>query len=170
MQNWTTNPKCQLINIKNLKSKTWEQTTKLRAAVRRILIYITENINRSITMFKTIKRNKLTDLTKNGVNRVHGHLILRGITDETLTVSETNVRRRGSVSLVIGYDLNTVVLPHTNARVCGAEIDSDRWPFTFSGHCSLVCDVSAEYVKEEERSEELLFEREEEDDAKLENI
>jgi hypothetical protein len=65
-------------------------------------------------------------------------LILSGITDETLRVSKSDVRRRGSVTLIVGDDFNTVMLPHTDTRVGGSEIDSDRWSLSFSGHWILL--------------------------------
>jgi len=60
-------------------------------------------------------KTEVKELTKNGVDRVHGDLVLSGITDETLGVGESNVRRRRSVTLVVGDDLNTIMLPHTYA-------------------------------------------------------
>lgn len=51
-------------------------------------------------------------------------LVLSGVTDHALGVREGNVRRGRAVSLVVRDDLHTVVLPHTHARVGGAEIDT----------------------------------------------
>jgi hypothetical protein len=51
---------------------------------------------------------------KDGVVGVHGDLVLGGISDETLRVVESDVRRGGSVTLVIGDNLDTVGLPHTD--------------------------------------------------------
>lgn len=76
----------------------------------------------------------LREVTEDGVDGVHGDLILGRITDETLGVSESDVRRRGSVPLVVGDDFNAVMLPHTDARVGGSEIDSDSRTLSFSGH------------------------------------
>lgn len=61
---------------------------------------------------------------EDGVVGVHGDLVLGGITDETLVVGESDVGGGGAVSLVVGDDLNAVVLPDTDARVGGSEIDS----------------------------------------------
>ena len=61
---------------------------------------------------------------EDGVVRVHGDLVLGGISDEALVVGETDVGGGGAVSLVVGDDLNAVVLPDTDARVGGSEIDS----------------------------------------------
>ena len=62
---------------------------------------------------------------KDSVVRVHGDLIFGGITNETLRVGEGNVRRGGSVALVVGDDFNTIVLPDSNATVGRSEIDTD---------------------------------------------
>jgi hypothetical protein len=45
---------------------------------------------------------------------VHGDLILSGIADQTLVIGEGDIGRRGSVALVVGDDLNTIVLPDTH--------------------------------------------------------
>jgi hypothetical protein len=44
-------------------------------------------------------------------------LIFRGIADEALVVRERDIRRGGAVTLVIGNDLDTIVLPDANATV-----------------------------------------------------
>ena len=46
---------------------------------------------------------------------VHGNLILCGITNETLIVGKRDVRRGCAISLIVGDDFDTIVLPHTNA-------------------------------------------------------
>ena len=73
-------------------------------------------------------------LTKDGVDGVHGDLVLGGISDEALGVGEGDVRGGGAVPLVVGDDLDAVVLPHADARVGGAEIDPDRRSLAL-GHC-----------------------------------
>lgn len=80
------------------------------------------------------KRQRRPDLTEDGVDRVHGDLVLCGITDQTLGVGEGDVRRRGSVSLVVSNDLDPVVLPYPDARVGRAEIDPDRRSLALSSH------------------------------------
>ena len=45
---------------------------------------------------------------EDGVVGVHGDLVLGGITDETLRVVESDVRGGGSVTLVVGDNLDTV--------------------------------------------------------------
>mmetsp|Transcript_42227 Transcript_42227/g.54375 ORF Transcript_42227/g.54375 Transcript_42227/m.54375 type:complete len:212 (-) Transcript_42227:124-759(-) len=52
---------------------------------------------------------------EHGVGCVHCNLILCSITNETLSVIECHVRWGGAISLIICDDLNTVVLPYSNA-------------------------------------------------------
>lgn len=56
---------------------------------------------------------------EHGVGRVHGALRLGGVTDNALILGEGDVRGGGAVTLVVGDDLDLLVLPHGNARVCG---------------------------------------------------
>ena len=46
---------------------------------------------------------------------VHGDLVLCGITDETLSLRERDIGGSRPVTLVVGDDLNTIVLPDTDA-------------------------------------------------------
>lgn len=46
---------------------------------------------------------------------VHGDLVLGRIADESLIVGKRYIRRGGSVALVIGDDLHSVILPYTHA-------------------------------------------------------
>ena len=48
------------------------------------------------------------------VGGVHGDLVLGGITDQTLGVGEGDERGCCAVTLVVGDDLNTIVLPDTD--------------------------------------------------------
>jgi len=52
---------------------------------------------------------------EDGVDRVHGDLVLRSISNETLGVREGHIGRSGTVALVVGNDFNTIVLPHADA-------------------------------------------------------
>ena len=52
---------------------------------------------------------------EDGVVGVHRDLVLRGVADEALGVGERYVGGRGAVALVVGDDLDTVVLPDTDA-------------------------------------------------------
>jgi NAD-specific glutamate dehydrogenase len=68
---------------------------------------------------------KVERLTENSVGGVHVGLVLGGITNKPLILSEGDAGRSCAVALVIGDDLNAVVLPHSHARVGCAEIDPD---------------------------------------------
>mmetsp|Transcript_7097 Transcript_7097/g.8212 ORF Transcript_7097/g.8212 Transcript_7097/m.8212 type:complete len:212 (+) Transcript_7097:417-1052(+) len=48
-----------------------------------------------------------------GVGSVHGSLGLGGISDKTLGFVEGNVGRGGSVTLVVGNNFNTIILPNS---------------------------------------------------------
>jgi hypothetical protein len=61
---------------------------------------------------------------------VHGGLGLGSISDKTFSLGESNIRRGGTVTLVVGNDFDTVILPNSYTRVGGSEIDSDG----FSGY------------------------------------
>ena len=53
--------------------------------------------------------------TEDGVGGVHGDLVLGGVADEALGVGEGDVGGRGTVALVVGDDLDPVMLPHADA-------------------------------------------------------
>ena len=61
---------------------------------------------------------------EDGVVRVHGDLVLCGITDQTLGVGEGNEGRSGAVALVVGNDLNAVIPEDAYARVGSTQIDT----------------------------------------------
>jgi len=82
-------------------------------------------------------KRKRMNFTEDGVDGVHGDLVLGSITDQSLSVGEGDVRGRCAVALVVGDDLDAVVLPHADAGVGGAEVDSDGRSFTLSGHYSM---------------------------------
>jgi hypothetical protein len=80
---------------------------------------------------------RVSELTSNqtlgvedSVDSVHGSLRLGSISDKTLSLREGNVRWGGTITLVIGDDLNAIILPDTDTGIGGSKIDSDR----FSGN------------------------------------
>ncbi|GIX63597.1 NAD-specific glutamate dehydrogenase [Babesia caballi] len=64
---------------------------------------------------------------ENGVFGVAGFLVLGSVTNETLGVGEGDIRGGRPVTLVVGDDLNIVVLVNTHTRVGGTQIDTDGW-------------------------------------------
>lgn len=77
---------------------------------------------------------KQGDLTKDGVDGVHGDLVLSGISDESFGIGEGDIRGCGTVALIVGDDFDAVVLPDSDAGVGGAQVDSDGESLSFSGH------------------------------------
>ena len=58
---------------------------------------------------------------EDGILWVHHDLVLGRVANETFGVHEGNIGQGGLVILAVRDNLNTVVLPDTNARVGGAE-------------------------------------------------
>jgi hypothetical protein len=56
-------------------------------------------------------------ITNSRVARVHGDLVLSGVTDETLAFGERDIGGCRAVTLIVGNDFNTVVLPDTDTSV-----------------------------------------------------
>jgi hypothetical protein len=77
--------------------------------------------------------------------RVHGDLVLSGITNQTLGVGESHELLGGTVTLVVGDDLDTVITEDTHTGVGGTQIDTN------SGSHFDVCDSLN--VKKEDRRE-----------------
>ena len=53
-------------------------------------------------------------------------LILRGVSDKTFFISEGDIRRSDTVTLVVGDDFDFSVLHHTDAGVCGSQINTNN--------------------------------------------
>lgn len=51
------------------------------------------------------------------IMRVHGDLVFCGVTDQPLGVGERDIGRGCTITLVVGDDLNTIVLPDTNTPI-----------------------------------------------------
>ena len=76
---------------------------------------------------------RITELASNktlsvedSVGGVHGDLVLRGVSNETLAVGEGDVGGGGAVTLVVGDDFDTVVLPYTDAPIVEKKLDELR--------------------------------------------
>jgi hypothetical protein len=59
------------------------------------------------------------------VDRIHGDLVLRGVTNEALCVGEGNERGCCAVTLIVGNDFDAVIAEDTNARVRCTEINTN---------------------------------------------
>mmetsp|Transcript_2035 Transcript_2035/g.2948 ORF Transcript_2035/g.2948 Transcript_2035/m.2948 type:complete len:119 (-) Transcript_2035:19-375(-) len=66
---------------------------------------------------------------EHSIRGIHGNLVFSRISNETFCFSERNIRRSGSVSLIIRDDFNAIVLPHSDARISSSEINTDAFPF-----------------------------------------
>lgn len=64
---------------------------------------------------------------ENSVVWVFGCLIFGSITDKSFCFSEGDIWGSGSVTLVIGDDLDSVILPHSYTGVCCTKINSDSF-------------------------------------------
>lgn len=62
---------------------------------------------------------------EDSVDGVSGSLVLSGITDKSFGFSESNIRRGGSVTLIVCNNFDSVVDEDTNAGVSSAQIDTD---------------------------------------------
>ena len=68
------------------------------------------SINLSIAELATDETLSVED----GIARVHGDLVLGSISNQSLTLTESDIRKGGTVTLVVGNNLNTVILPDTD--------------------------------------------------------
>jgi hypothetical protein len=69
---------------------------------------------------------------EDGVLRVHRGLVLGGVADHALRLREGDERRGGAVTLVVGDDLDAVILPDADARVRGAEVNAHSRSLNFA--------------------------------------
>lgn len=69
---------------------------------------------------------------KDGVVWVLGGLVFGGVADESFGLCEGDIGWGGSVSLIVGNDFDSVVLPDSDTGVSSTEIDSNS--FRSVGH------------------------------------
>jgi hypothetical protein len=71
---------------------------------------------------------------EDGVDGVHGSIVLGGLTDQTLLVGEGNERRGGERTLLVGNDLDIGAFVGSNARVGGTQINANGTVVHFVRH------------------------------------
>jgi len=68
---------------------------------------------------------------EDSVDGVFGGLVLGSITDKSFSFSEANIGWGGSVTLVVGDDLDSFVLPDADTGVGGSKINADGFALRF---------------------------------------
>ena len=69
-----------------------------------------------------------------GVEDSVAHLVLGGVSYQSLAVLEGNIARSGPVVLLVGDDLQLAVLEHGHAGVGGAQVNTNCCPPTHLGN------------------------------------
>ncbi len=59
-------------------------------------------------------------ITEDSIDRVHGHLILRGVANEPLRVRECHIAGSSTITLIVGDDFHTIVLPYSHTTIGGS--------------------------------------------------
>jgi len=77
-------------------------------------------LNSLVVEFSTDQALRIED----GVVRVHGHLVLGGVADQTLSVGEGDVGWGGSVTLIVGDNLHLAMLEDADAGVGGPKVNT----------------------------------------------
>nr|DAD46903.1 TPA_asm: hypothetical protein HUJ06_016840 [Nelumbo nucifera] len=86
------------------------------------------------TLYRRIKKPLTNESLgiKHCVGGFHGNLLLGGITNQPLGIGECDIRRHSPITLIIGDDLDPVILPHSDEVVGGTQIGTSRLAFSFS--------------------------------------
>jgi hypothetical protein len=71
---------------------------------------------------------------EDGVDGVHGSVVLSGLTNQTLLVGEGDERGGGERTLLVGDDLDIVAFVGSNARVGGTQINANGTVVNFVRH------------------------------------
>ena len=74
----------------------------------------------------------LINLTKYGVDWIHGDLIFSGISNQTLGVGKSDVRWSRTITLIVGDNLHFTMLKYSYTRVGCTQIDTNTG--CFFGH------------------------------------
>lgn len=67
--------------------------------------------------------------------RIAVHLRLCRISNETFRICKRHIRRRGSVSLIVGDNVNLTILVDTDAAIGGSKVNSDSETHSVSYDC-----------------------------------
>lgn len=51
---------------------------------------------------------------KHGVDGIHCHLVFGSVSNKPFSFREGHIGGSGAIALLVGYDLNAVMLPHTH--------------------------------------------------------
>mmetsp|Transcript_12613 Transcript_12613/g.18091 ORF Transcript_12613/g.18091 Transcript_12613/m.18091 type:complete len:277 (+) Transcript_12613:1288-2118(+) len=84
---------------------------------------------------------------EDGVGSVHGSLGFGGISNKTLGLGECYIGRGCPVSLIVGDDFHTVVLPDAYTRVGGTEINTDGFSSYLSHFLIVSCMIGCFCVR-----------------------
>jgi aminopeptidase-like protein len=68
---------------------------------------------------------------EDSVSRIRSGLVLSCVSDQTLLISEGDIRWSNSVTLIVDKNFDFALLHHTDARVGGSQIDTNN--------CSKLC-------------------------------
>jgi len=82
-------------------------------------------------LVRVLATDKTLDIEQ-GLGRVDGGLILGGLTNQTLILTEGDVGRSDTVTLIVRDDFDAAVLHDTNAGVGGTKIDTDARSFNLA--------------------------------------
>ncbi len=96
--------------------------------------------------------NQTLDI-ENCVLGVDSTLVLGGIADKPLLVSEGHPGRSDTVTLIVGNNFNLAVLVHAYARVGSAQIDTDGGVDSLLISCNVACQEQSHCQREQSERE-----------------
>lgn len=120
LTHWDDPPGGQPVRENNSKKESTNPNAQMKKNIWNHHRSCSETIKNNSKKGSTDQRkmHNKCDLLWQSRSRVLGitcHLVLGGITDESLSVSEGHIGRSGSVALVVGDNFHSVIFPHTDA-------------------------------------------------------
>jgi len=124
----------------------------------RLIIHSTLNLKRP--MLHILLNNWIIEFPsdqslgiKHSIVWILSNLVLSRVSNQSLAFREGNIRRSSSVSLIIGDDFHSVVLPHSHTGVSGSQVNSDSFVWDVSHVLMFVLfwiyvEGEGEYLKE----------------------